>query len=349
MQSGEQARTRVAVAGASGYAGGEVLRLLLAHPAVEIGALTGGSNAGQPMGRLQPHLVPLADRVLEATTPEVLAGHDVVFLGLPHGQSAEIAAALPDETVVIDCGADFRLVDPDVWERFYGGTHAGSWPYGLPELPGARTALAGATRVANPGCFATAVALALAPVLGAALVEPADVVVVAASGTSGAGRSVRPHLLGSEVMGALSAYKAGGIHQHTPEMEQSLTAAAGTDVTLSFTPVLAPMPRGILATCTAVLADGATEATLRDALHAAYDDEPFVHVLPEGLWPTTAATLGSNSVQLQVAADLHAGRAVVVAVLDNLVKGAAGQAVQNANLVLGLDETAGLPVAGIAP
>ncbi len=209
--------------------------------------------------------------------------------------------------------------------------------------------MAGATRVANPGCYATAVALALAPVLGAGLVEPSDVVVVAASGTSGAGRSVKPHLQGSEVMGALSAYKAGGTHQHIPEMEQSLTAAAGADVTLSFTPVLAPMPRGILATCTAVLAEGTTEAALRDALHEAYDDEPFVHVLPEGVWPTTAATLGSNSVQLQVAADTHAGRAVVVAVLDNLVKGAAGQAVQNANLVLGLDETAGLPAAGIAP
>jgi N-acetyl-gamma-glutamyl-phosphate reductase len=224
-----------------------------------------------------------------------------------------------------------------------------SWPYGLPELPGARAALAGASRVANPGCYATSVALSLAPLLAAGLVEPADVVVVASSGTSGAGRAATAALQASEVMGALSTYKAGGVHQHTPEMEQALTAAGGVDVTLSFTPVLAPMPRGILATSTARLAWGTTVQQLRAALHSAYDSEPFVHVLPEGTWPTTAATLGSNSVHVQVAADTHSGRAVVVAALDNLVKGAAGQAVQNANLVLGLPETAGLPVNGIAP
>ena len=345
MQVGRTA----AVAGASGYAGGELLRLLLTHPGLALGPVAGGSSAGRPVTELHPQLPQLAGQVFAPTEAAVLAEADLVFLALPHGQSAALVAELPPEVPVVDLGADFRLADAAAWSAYYGGAHAGSWPYGLPELPGARQALAGASRVANPGCYATAVAVALAPVLGAALVEPADVVVVAASGTSGAGRSLKPNLLGSEVMGALSAYKAGGTHQHTPEMEQSLTAAAGRDVTLSFTPVLAPMPRGILATSTAVLADGATEAALRDALHAAYDDEPFVHVLPDGAWPTTAATLGSNCVHLQVAADTHAGRAVVVAALDNLVKGAAGQAVQNANLVLGLDETAGLPVAGIAP
>jgi len=345
MQVGRTA----AVAGASGYAGGELLRLLLGHPGLGVGPVAGGESAGRPVTELHPQLPQLAGQVFGPTEAAVLAESDLVFLALPHGRSAALVAELPADLPVVDLGADFRLTDAAAWSAYYGGPHAGSWPYGLPELPGARAALAGATRVANPGCYATAVALALAPVLGAALVEPADVVVVAASGTSGAGRAAKRNLLGSEVMGALSAYKAGGTHQHTPEMEQSLTAAAGAEVTLSFTPVLAPMPRGILATCTAVLTDGTTEATLRDAMHAAYDDEPFVHVLPEGVWPTTAATLGSNSVQLQVAADLHAGRAVVVAVLDNLVKGAAGQAVQNGNRVLGLDETAGLPVAGVAP
>jgi N-acetyl-gamma-glutamyl-phosphate reductase len=345
MQMGRTA----AVAGASGYAGGELLRLLLTHPGLGVGPVAAGTAAGRPVTELHPQLPQLAGQVFAATDAAVLAESDLVFLALPHGRSAALVAELPPDLPVVDLGGDFRLADPAAWSAYYGGAHAGSWPYGLPELPGAREALAGATRVASPGCYATAVALALAPVLGAELVEPADVVVVAASGTSGAGRSLKPHLLGSEVMGALSAYKAGGTHQHTPEMEQSLTAAAGTGVTLSFTPVLAPMPRGILATCTAVLADGATEDALRAALHAAYDDEAFVHVLPEGSWPTTAATLGSNSVHLQVAADRHAGRAVVVAALDNLVKGAAGQAVQNANLVLGLDETAGLPVAGVAP
>ena len=338
-----------AVAGASGYAGGELLRLLLGHPELAVGPVAAGSAAGRAVTELHPQLPQLAGTTFAPTEPAVLAEADLVFLALPHGQSAALVAGLPADLPVVDLGADFRLASAAAWSTYYGGTYAGSWPYGLPELPGARSTLAGATRVANPGCYATTVALGLAPLLKAALVEPADVVVVAASGTSGAGRSAKAALLGSEVMGALSSYKAGGVHQHTPEMEQSLSAAAGTGVTLSFTPVLAPMPRGILATCTARLSAGTTEAHLREALHAAYDDEPFVHVLPEGTWPTTAATLGSNSAHLQVAADRHSGRAVVVAVLDNLVKGAAGQAIQNANLVLGLGETAGLPVNGVAP
>jgi N-acetyl-gamma-glutamyl-phosphate reductase len=344
-----QVGRRAAVAGASGYAGGELLRLLLAHPELSVGPVAAGAAAGRPVTDLHPQLPQLAGTTFAPTEPAVLADADLVFLALPHGQSAALVAQLPAELPVVDLGADFRLTSPAAWQAYYGSPHAGSWPYGLPELPGARDALAGASRVANPGCYATSVALSLAPLLAAALVEPADVVVVASSGTSGAGRAATAALQASEVMGALSTYKAGGVHQHTPEMEQSLTAAAGVAVTLSFTPVLAPMPRGILATSTARLAAGTTVEQLRDALHAAYDHEPFVHMLPEGSWPTTAATLGSNSVQLQVAADTHSGRAVVVAALDNLVKGAAGQALQNANLVLGLAETAGLPVAGTAP
>jgi N-acetyl-gamma-glutamyl-phosphate reductase len=338
----------IAVAGASGYAGGELLRLVLGHPGLGLGAVAARTAAGRPVTALHPQLPQLAGQVFAATEPGPLAEADLLFLALPHGESAALVAQLPAELPVVDLGADFRLGSAAAWSAYYSGEHAGTWPYGLPELPGARAALAGAARVANPGCYATAISVALAPLLAAGLVEPSDVVVVAASGTSGAGRSVQPHLLASEVMGSMSPYKVGGTHQHTPEIEQALTAAAGTDVTLSFTPVLAPMPRGILATCTARLA-GTTEAQLRGALHAAYDGEPFVHVLPVGTWPATAATAGSNSVHLQVAADPHSGRAVVVAALDNLVKGAAGQAVQNANLVLGLDETAGLPLNGTAP
>ncbi|MBF4769838.1 N-acetyl-gamma-glutamyl-phosphate reductase [Nocardioides agariphilus] len=335
-------RCQVAVAGASGYAGGELLRLLLGHPGVEIGALTGSSNAGQSLGLLQPHLTPLAERVLEPTTTDVLAGHDVVFLALPHGTSAEIAAGLGDDVVVIDCGADFRLADADAWTAFYGSAHAGTWPYGLPELPGAREALRGATRIAVPGCYPTVSTLALAPALAADLVEP-DVVVVAASGTSGAGKSLKPNLLGSEVMGNTSAYGVGGVHRHTPEIEQNLGAR------VSFTPVLVPMSRGILATCSAPVKAGVTADDARAAYLKAYADEPFVHVLPPGEWPQTQAVLGSNAVHLQVTVDERAGRLVAVGAVDNLTKGTAGAAVQCMNLALGLDETTGLTTVGLAP
>jgi N-acetyl-gamma-glutamyl-phosphate reductase len=338
-----------AVAGASGYAGGELLRILLAHPEIEIGALTAGSNAGTTLGQHQPHLAPLADRVLQETTVEVLAGHDVVFLALPHGQSAAIAEQLAPETLVVDCGADFRLADADAWEQFYGGTHAGTWPYGLPELPGAREQLAGATRIAVPGCYPTSVTLALLPAFAHKLVQPDDVVVVAASGTSGAGKAAKPHLLGSEVMGAMSPYGVGGVHRHTPEVEQNLGAAIGAQVTVSFTPTLAPMPRGILATCTAKLAPGTDAAAVRAAYEQAYADEPFVQLLPEDTWPSTAAVLGSNNVQVQVTVDARIGRVVAVAAVDNLTKGTAGGAVQSMNLALGLTETTGLPTTGVAP
>ncbi len=336
----------VAVAGASGYAGGELLRLLLGHPEVRIGALTAGGSAGSTLGEHQPHLLPLVDRVLAETTAETLAGHDVVFLALPHGRSAEIAAQLPGDTVVIDCGADFRLTDPDDWARYYDTPHAGTWPYGLPELPGARAALRGARRVAVPGCYPTVSSLALAPALAAGIVSP-DVTVVAVSGTSGAGRAARTNLLGSEVMGSLSAYGVAGTHRHTPEIRQNLSAAAGCEVTVSFTPVLAPLPRGILATAGA--ATTATQAQAREVYADAYADEPFVHLLPAGRWPTTGAVLGSNAVQLQLAVDTDCRRLVVVAAIDNLTKGTAGAAVQCMNLALGLDETAGLSTIGVAP
>ncbi|MDX2563445.1 N-acetyl-gamma-glutamyl-phosphate reductase [Streptomyces sp. TX20-6-3] len=339
---------RVAVAGASGYAGGELLRLLLAHPHVEIGALTGHSNAGQRLGALQPHLLPLADRVLVPTTADELAGHDVVFLALPHGQSAAVAEQLGPDVLVVDMGADFRLKEPADWETYYGSPHAGTWPYGLPELPGARAALQGSKRVAVPGCYPTAVSLALFPAYENGLAEP-EAVIVAASGTSGAGKAAKPHLLGSEVMGSMSPYGVGGGHRHTPEMIQNLSGPAGERVTVSFTPTLAPMPRGILATCTATAKPGVTAETVRTAYEKAFADEPFVHLLPEGQWPTTASVYGSNAVQVQVAYDAAANRIIAISAIDNLTKGTAGGAVQSMNIALGYPESTGLSTIGVAP
>ena len=338
----------VGVTGATGYAGGEVCRLLAGHPNLRLAGVHANSSAGRRLGELQPHLTPYADLQVQPSDAASLAGYDVVVLALPHGESAAIAAQLPDDTLVIDCGADHRLNDPAAWARWYGGEHAGSWPYGLPELPGQRGKLADARRIAVPGCYPTSVTLALAPALAAGLIE-SDVVVVAASGTSGAGKSAKPHLLGSEVMGSASAYGVGGVHRHTPEMIQNLSQAAGAPVSVSFTPTLVPMSRGILATCSARLRPGADAEDARAAYAKAYADEPFVHLLPEGQWPTTAAVLGANTVQLQLAVDPDAGRLVVVAAVDNLTKGTAGGALQCANLALGLPETTGLPVVGVAP
>lgn len=344
---------KVAVTGATGYAGGEVLRLLLSHPEVEVGALTAASTAGSRFGRHQPHLLPLADRIVAETTPESLAGHDVVFLALPHGASGAVAAQLPDDVLVIDCGADHRLESSDDWAAYYGGEHAGTWPYGMPELiTGAsrqREALAGARRVAVPGCNVTAVTLGLQPAVAAGLVQTTDLVAVLANGYSGAGKSLKPHLLASEGLGAALPYAVGGTHRHIPEIAQNLTKAGAPEVTISFTPTLVPMARGILATATARLAEGVDEARVRAAYEDAYGDEPFLHLLPEGQWPTTAATLGANTAQLQVAVDERAGRLVTVTAIDNLVKGTAGAAIQSMNLALGLPETTGLTTIGVAP
>jgi N-acetyl-gamma-glutamyl-phosphate reductase len=339
---------RTAVVGASGYAGGELLRLLDDHPTFEISVVAASANAGRSIGELHPQLPTLADRVLVDSTSPDIAAAEVVFLALPHGASAGVVSGLDPSTRIVDLGADFRLVSATDWERWYAGVHAGTWPYGLPELPGARAAIASAARVANPGCFATAVALGLAPVVHGALVEPADLVVVAASGTTGAGRTPEVRLLASEVIGDMTPYKIGGAHQHLAEMRQTLTGLANEPVSMSFTPMLAPMPRGILATCTARLRRGVTEEQVR-AAYACYDQEPFVTVLPGGRVPHTAATTGSNSAHLQLAVDADAGRVVVVVAIDNLGKGAAGQAVQNANLMVGLAETTGLAVNGVAP
>ena len=338
---------RVAVAGASGYAGGELLRLLLAHPEVEIGTLTGANSAGTLLHEHHPQLPPLADRLLVQTTTEQLAGHDVVFLALPHGHSAELAADLSD-ALVIDCAADHRLTSADAWTRWYGGTHAGAWPYGLPELPGGRQQLVGARQIAVPGCFPTAAALALVPAFIPGLVKP-EAVIVAVTGTSGAGRTLKPHLLASEVMGSAAAYGVGGTHRHTPEIAQILQSVAGEPVSVSFTPVLAPMSRGILATCTAPLVSDMDMEIARAIYEKYYADEPFVQLLAQGQWAATASVVGSNTVQLQVTVDVDTNRLIVVAALDNLTKGTAGAAVQCMNVALGLAETTGLPVTGVAP
>ncbi len=349
---------RVAVAGASGYAGGELLRLIAGHPRFEIAVLTAESSAGKTVAQVHQNLAGqhgLAGLTFEPQHAIKQADCDLVFMALPSGQSAPLAAGVPDEIKIVDLGPDFRLAEADAWARHYGGVHAGRWVTGLPELPGARPLIKAASRVAAPGCYSTAAILALAPLVAAGLVEPSDVVVVAASGTSGAGRTLRADLLGSEVMSSVAAYQVAGTHRHTPEIEQALREVAAstggeTAAAVSFTPVLVPMPRGILATCTARLTSSATgTAVLRDALLGCYADEPFVCVLPEDQWPATGAVAGSNGVHLQAAADARAGRATVVAAIDNLGKGAAGQAIQNANLMLGLPETAGLTTMGVAP
>src|SRR6202021_1135329 len=332
---------RVAIAGASGYAGGEILRLLLGHPAyhdgrLTIGALTAAASAGTPLAEHHPHLVPLAQRMLEPTELDVLDGHDVIFLALPHGHSAALAHQLDPQTLVVDCGADFRLSDAVSWERFYGSPHAGSWPYGLPELPGNREALRDARRVAVPGCYPTAAVLALFPAVAADLIEPA-VTVVSVSGTSGAGRSAKTDLLGSEVIGSARAYNIAGAHRHTPEIAQGLRAVTNRDVTVSFTPVLIPTSRGILATCTA--RTQAPLSQLRAAYEKAYDAEPFIYLMPEGQLPRTGSVIGSNAAPHAVAEGEADETFVAIAAIDNLVKGTGGAAVQSMNLALNWPET----------
>ncbi len=347
----------VAVAGASGYAGGELLRLLASHPEFEVRKVTAHSSAGRPLGEVQPHLRSLSHLVLEDTTPDTLAGHDVVLLALPHGASAAISAELSPHTVVVDCGADHRLESSADWAAFYGGEHAEPWTYGVPELlvrTGAgtikqRERLMGASRIAAPGCNASTVALSLAPGVAAGVILPTDIVSVLAVGPSGAGRALKAHLLASEIVGSANPYAVGGGHRHIPEIQQALRWAGAESSTISFTPAIVPMSRGILATSTAVLAPGVTADEVRAAWEVAYAGEPFVQLLPEGTFPRTADVLGANTALLGLAVDAAAGRLVVVAAVDNLMKGTAGAAVQSLNIALGFPETLGLPLDGVAP
>ncbi|MCU1447588.1 N-acetyl-gamma-glutamyl-phosphate reductase [Cryobacterium sp.] len=343
----------VAVAGASGYAGGELLRLLAAHPDFEVRTVTAHSNAGQRLVDVQPHLRSLAHLVLGNTDAATLAGHDVVFLALPHGASGALTAQLPDDTLVVDCGADHRLESEADWAAFYGGDYFGAWAYGVPELPVAggkqRDRLVGVRRIAAPGCNASTVALALAPGILAGVIEAADIVAVLAVGPSGAGKSLKVPNLAAEVLGSANPYAVGGTHRHIPEIQQSLRWAGATAPTVSFTPVIVPMSRGILATATARLVPGTSAASVREAWAAAYADEPFVHVLPTGQFPRTADVLGANTALIGLAIDEAAGRVITVTAVDNLAKGTAGAAIQSANIALGLPETSGLSTNGVAP
>lgn len=343
----------VAVSGASGYAGGEILRLLAEHPDVEIRTVTAHSNAGDPLIAHQPHLRSLRHLELQPTTPETLSGHDVVFLALPHGQSGQYTDALGDAALVIDAGADHRLTSREDWDAFYGGGFHDAWAYGVPELivGGAkqRETLRGATRIAAPGCNASTVSLSMAPGVAAGVIDPGDIVAVLAVGPSGAGKSLKPHLLGSEILGTANPYAVGGTHRHIPEIRQALRAAGAADPRVSFTPVIVPMARGILATTSAPIAPGASDADIRGAWEAAYGDETFVQLLPEGQMPRTADVLGANTALMGLAIDRAASRVVVVAAVDNLTKGTAGAAIQSMNLALGLPEGTALTVNGVAP
>ena len=343
----------VAVSGASGYAGGEILRLLAGHPDIEIRTVTAHSHAGEPLIAHQPHLRSLRHLTLQPTTPEILAGHDVVFLALPHGQSGQYTDALGDAALVIDAGADHRLTSQADWDAFYGGAFHDPWAYGVPELlvdgGKQRERLRGATRIAAPGCNASTVSLSMAPGVAAGVIDASDIVSVLAVGPSGAGKSLKSHLLGSELLGSANPYAVGGTHRHIPEIQQALRAAGAADPRISFTPVLVPMARGILATTSAPIADGVDDARIRQAWEDAYGDETFVQLLPEGQMPRTADVVGANTALMGLAIDRAAGRVVVVTAVDNLTKGTAGAAIQSMNLALGLDEGTALTVNGVAP
>lgn len=346
----------VAVSGASGYAGGEILRLLAGHPEIEIRTVTAHSNAGQPLIDHQPHLRSLAHLTLQETTPEILSGHDIVFLALPHGQSGQYTDALGDTPLVIDAGADHRLTSQDAWDDFYGGTFHEPWSYGVPELlvAGAkqRQHLVGASRIAAPGCNASTVSLSLAPGVAAGVIDASDIVTVLAVGPSGAGKSMKTNLLASEILGSANPYAVGGTHRHIPEIRQALAAASGVvpeKIRISFTPVLVPMSRGILATSTAPIMPGVSDEEIRAAWQNAYGDETFVQLLPAGHFPRTADVLGANTALMGLAIDRAANRVTVVTALDNLVKGTAGAAIQSMNIALGLPEGTALSTNGVAP
>jgi len=336
---------KIGVIGASGYAGGELLRLLAGHPGFEVCTVTAHSNAGETITSVHPQLVSYAGKSFSAFMASDFDCCDLIFLALPHGESAKVIASLNPQAKIVDLGADYRLEDGAKWQKYYGGDHAGTWTYGAPELPGARALIAKSSKVANPGCYATAIALGVAP--AAQIADVSDVVVVAASGTTGAGRSAKINLIASEVMGNLTSYKFGGVHQHTPEIEEAIARSTGEETKISFTPILAPMPRGILATISMKVQSGVTAKQVRSAYEKAYANEEFVHLLPEGQMPKTSSVLGSNFVAMQVAVDEHTNRLVVSVAIDNLVKGAAGQAIQNANIICGFKENLGLTGQGI--
>jgi N-acetyl-gamma-glutamyl-phosphate reductase len=336
---------KTAVIGASGYAGGELLRLLSIHPHLQVTQVSAHSNAGELITSVHPHLTTHQGEKFLSFESLNFEEIEVAFIALPHGQSAAIANKFLNKTKIIDLGADFRLIESDQWSKYYDGAHAGTWTYGLPEIPGSRNAIKNTSRVANPGCYATSIITGVLPALDA--IDSSDIVVVAASGTTGAGRNAKINLIASEVMGSLSSYKFGGVHQHTPEIEQALGLAAEKDVKISFTPILAPMPRGILSTVTARLSKSLSTEQVHSLYSLFYENDYFVDVLPIGQMPKTGSLTGSNKIQMQVAVDTHTQRLIISVAIDNLGKGAASQAIQNANLMCGFHEGAGLSTDGL--
>ena len=342
-------KKRIAVFGASGYAGGELIRLVDDHPGLEVAYLGAHSKAGATLGSVHPHLTG-GDRELGSIDPAAVADVDLAFLAMPHGASAEPAMALLGHGVkVADLGSDFRLDSSSRYEAAYGSPHPypqelGNWPYGLPEL--FAKDLAGTDRVAVPGCYPTSALLALGPLFAAGLVEGERVVVDSVSGVSGAGRGAKENLMFGAVDEGVAAY---GVltHRHRPEMEQGLAAVGAAEPTIIFTPHLAPMQRGILSTCYVPAALGVDLQAVRETLEAAYADAPFVDVV-DGL-PNTRWVVGTNKALISPHYDHRTNTVIVISAIDNLLKGAAGQAIQCANLMLGLEETAGLPMAGWMP
>jgi N-acetyl-gamma-glutamyl-phosphate reductase len=343
---------KVAVIGASGYTGVELLRLLAGHPKVTVTCVTSRQQAGQPLGDAFPSLAGIYDLTFEAVEPATLAGRaDIVFLAVPHqaamGMVPELLAA---GCRVVDLSADYRLHDAAVYAEWYEPHRTpellNEAVYGLPELY--REQVRGARLVANPGCYPTSVALALMPLLRNRLIDPATIIVDSKSGTSGAGRAAKVDTLYCEVN---EGFKAYGLprHRHTPEIEQTLSDMAGIKVTISFTPHLLPVNRGILSTCYASLADGANLPALLDIYRQTYADEPFVRILPEGRLPNISQVRSGNFCDIGLAVDPRTRRVIVVSAIDNLIKGAAGQALQNMNLMLGLQEDEGLRGAAIFP
>lgn len=336
---------KVGVIGASGYSGGELLKLLAQHPKFELEYIAAGSSANLSITQIHPFLTAYSEfrgKLFETTTLSRMSECDLLFFALPHGESRNWITQLGDDIKVVDLGADYRLTSEAQWKKYYSGEYAGVFPYGLPELPGARAQLATASKIANPGCYATSIILGVLPAITHSMIEISDIVVVASSGTTGAGRNAKVNLLASEVMNSLTSYKFGGVHQHTPEIEQTLSSVSGRQVKISFTPILAPLPRGILATITAKLSGRYDTNRAHEIYSEAYENEKFIHVLPQGHMPQTNAVNGTNSTHIQVAVDTHTNRLIVSVAIDNLGKGAAHQALQNANIISGFEESDGL-------